>query len=273
MNLTEEELIFEGAESEGISCYSCHGDHPGELFVSKGYIMEAAQAGEIDTSDPNLVCAQCHSLVNRAYEEVSGSFREYYQIGAMGDPDVNTWSTLRAGTNADDVYAWFAAHGEKNPKVITGEMEYQQYRGSVMDNAGVTCGTCHMEKKTDEEGVQYTRHEWQGVHANPAIFGNCISCHQTEPEEMQRKVLERQASYQREMLEVKNTLNEAYTAIAASDADESVITQANDLWFEARFHFCYGQDSSEGIHSIGNPNTEYCFEKCLKLCRQILDMV
>ena len=269
VNLTEAELIAGGTETEGIHCYSCHGDRPGELVVSKPYILEAASAGNLDTGDPNLVCAQCHALPNRAYEEMLGSFSEDRTVGAMGNPDANTWPTLGAGTNAEDVYAWYLAHGEKNPKVITGEMEYQQYRGSAMDRAGVTCATCHMEKVTEADGTQYTRHVWQGAHANPAIYENCATCHEAGITEMQRRVLEIQTAYQLKLLEVTGTLNEVRTAILNSDADEEIVAQATDMWFEARFYSSYGQDSSEGIHGLDNPNTDYCFGKCLELCGQI----
>lgn len=273
VTLTGTELIHESSSTTGITCYSCHGDTPGEMFVSKTYITEAAERGGIDKGDPNLVCAQCHALPNRAWEEVVGTTAEDRSFGVMGDTNVANWSTLEAGTNAEDVYAWFVDHGVKDPKVVIGEMEYQQYHGSTMDRLGVTCATCHMEKATAEDGTEYTRHAWQGANVNPAIYENCSTCHKTSAEEMQTHVLDLQASYQERLAEVTAALNDAQAAIEASDKDEAVIAEASDLWFEARFHSRYGQDSSEGIHGIGNANTDYCFDKCLDICKQIMDMV
>ena len=272
--LSEADLRQQSGTSLGITCYSCHGDHPGEMFVSKTYIVEAAEAGGIDTNDPNLVCAQCHALPNRAWEEELGTTKEDRSFGVMGDPDPANWSTLSAGTNADDVYAWFVAHGVKDPKVVIGEMEYQQYHGSTMDRMGVTCATCHMEKVEAEDGTVYARHAWQGANVNPAIYENCSACHRnTTAEEMQCHVLEIQTAYQTRLAEVTAALDEAQAAIEGSSADEDVIAQATDLWFEARFHSRYGQDSSEGVHGIGNANTDYCFDKCIEICQQIMDMV
>ena len=273
VTLSETELRHSASYSMGITCYSCHGTTPGEMVITKSYIAEAAEAGGIDTSDPNLVCAQCHALPLRVWEDVVGTTKEDRSFGVMGDPDTSTWSTLCAGTNADDVYAWFVEQGAKDPKVVIGEMEYQQYRGSTMDRMGVTCATCHMEKATAEDGTEYTRHAWQGATHNTAIFENCASCHQTTPDEMNAHVLELQAAYQEKLAEVTAALDGAQAAIEGSSADEATIAQASDLWFEARFHSRYGQDSSEGIHGIGNENTNYCFDKCLELCQQIMDMV
>ncbi len=273
VGLTETELRHESATSSGITCFSCHGDNPGEMFISKPYIAEAAERGGIDMNDVNLVCAQCHSLPLRAWEDVVGTTAEDRSFGVMGNPDTSTWSALAAGTNADDVYAWYVSQGVKDPKVLIGEMEYEQYRGSTMDRMGVTCATCHMEKATAEDGTAYTRHAWQGANTNPAIFANCAACHQSSAEEMSAHVLEIQAAYQDRLAEVTAALDEAQAAIEASDADEATIAAASDLWFEARFHSRYGQDSSEGIHNYGNANNNYCFDKCLELCRQIKDMV
>ena len=273
VNLTEAQLMHEGGDSEGITCYSCHGDTPGQAFVSKTYIMDAVKVGGLDADDVNLVCAQCHALPNRAWEEELGTTKEDRSFGVMGDPDTANWSTLSAGTNADDVYAWFLDHGVKDPKIVIGEMEYEQYHGSSMDRMGVTCATCHMEKVTKEDGTVYTRHAWQGGNINPAIYNNCATCHRMSAEEMQAHVMDIQAAYQERLAIVTAALNEAQAAIEASEADEDTISKASDLWFEARFHSRYGQDSSEGVHGIGNANTEYCFDKCIELCNQIIDMV
>lgn len=269
VTLSEDELIHESGLT-GITCYTCHGNQPGQMFVSKVYIAEAAETGMIETAEGNLVCAQCHALPNRAWTEELGSTDEDRSMGIMGNTDTTTWSTLSAGANADDVYQWFLGQGNKDPKIVIGEMEFEQYYGSTMEQAGVTCSTCHMEQATAEDGAVYTRHAWQGANVNEAIYENCKQCHDGD---MQAEVLERQAAYQEELAEVTAALDSAREAIEASDSDEATIAEATDLWFEARFHSRYGQDSSEGIHGIGNANTDYCFDKCKELCAQIEDMV
>lgn len=65
----------------------------------------------------------------------------------------------------------------------------------------------------------------------------------------------------------------AQSAIEMSGADEATIAEATDIWFKAKFFYMYGQDSSEGVHGIGNPNTGYCWDQAVETCEQIIAMV
>jgi nitrite reductase (cytochrome c-552) len=272
--VTLDENTLKTQASEGITCYSCHGDTPGEMYVSKQFIADAIEQSDIETDESNLVCAQCHGLPVRAWKEELGSTEEDRSFGIMGDTDTSHWSTLSVGTDANDVYDYFVSLGIKNPKVVIGEMEFNQYYGSTMEQAGATCADCHMEQATDDQGNQYARHAWQGAEVNPAIYENCLSCHtDSTAEEMQAEVEEIQEAYRSERDEVGALVDEAQAAIEASDADEATIQEATDLWYKMKFDYRYGQDSSEGIHGIGNPNTDYCWDDVRSLHDQIMELV
>ena len=90
----------------GVTCYSCHGNNPGELTPANTWVIDAAKRGGIETDEKNLVCAQCHALPDWGT--------------IMDNPDPSSWSMLQFGLDADAYWEHYEASGNENPIVPAG---------------------------------------------------------------------------------------------------------------------------------------------------------
>lgn len=248
----------------GVTCYSCHGNTPGEMVVANSWISEAASKGGIETSTENLVCAQCHSLP------------DWGAITTNGDP--STWSMLQYGLDPDTYWEHFQSKGVNDPVVPPEESEFNSYTGSIMDKAGATCADCHMSKHKDASGAEYSGHTFQGVTENEALYENCLSCHKnstvnerkTAVATVKEEYAQRRAPAQAAIDELSAAIE---TAIASNSISDSTLKQAQQILSKATFYLNYGSDWGDGIHIMGNKPIEECFDKAIATANEGLGLL
>lgn len=235
----------------GITCYSCHENDPGSLTPVNQWVLDAAEQGGIETSDGNMVCGQCHSM---------GDFSKQFS-----DPDSSTWSLLQVGLDPDDVWDYLVAEGNETPIVPTAEVVFNNFLGSTHDKAGATCADCHAQTVVDEAGASYTKHQWQSVGTDEALYENCLSCHSGSADDRKKAVEARQADFSAGMADVQESIDVLTRALEeatqAGSADAGTLAHATTLLNKAVFYLAYGSDQSLGFHNMGDGSaTADCHE-------------
>lgn len=226
----------------GITCYSCHENDPGSLTPVNQWVLDAAEQGGIETSDGNMVCGQCHSM---------GDFSKQFS-----DPDSSTWSLLQVGLDPDDVWDYLVAEGNETPIVPTAEVVFNNFLGSTHDKAGATCADCHAQTAVDEAGASYTKHQWQSVGTDEALYENCLSCHSGSADDRKKAVEARQEGFSAGMADVQESIDALTRALEeatqAGSADADALARATTLLNKAVFYLAYGSDQSLGFHNMGD---------------------
>lgn len=246
---TDTEVVKEMID-EGITCYSCHGNTPGEMNPVNQWVLDAAEKGGIQTSDENMVCAQCHSM---------GDFSVQFS-----DTDSSKWSLLQVGVDPDAVWNYIASNENYTPIVPTAETVFNNFLGSTHDTAGATCVDCHMQTETSDDGKSYTKHIWQSVGVNEGMYENCSACHTDTAADRKEAVASVQADFavsaSAAQVEIDALTKKIEEATAAGIVPADDIEAATLLKNKAVFYLSYGSDQSNGIHGMGEPSTKKCHE-------------
>ena len=241
----------------GVTCYSCHGNNPGELTPANTWVIDAAKRGGIETDEKNLVCAQCHALPDWGT--------------IMDNPDPSSWSMLQFGLDADAYWEHYEASGNENPIVPAEEMEFNNFVGSIMEKAGATCVDCHMPKAQSDDGTMYSVHIFKGPDCNEELYENCLGCHTDSTVEQRKAAVEEvKADYETRRAPAQAAVDELASAIerAGNSVDASKVEQATVLLNKATFYLNYGSDWGSGIHNMGNPNNVDCFEDAIAFAEE-----
>ncbi len=246
-----------GNNAETVSCYTCHGNNPGNgtqpmenLEVTHGYI-KLALGDNLTSIDPGiLACGQCHI--------------EYYF-----DPETKATRMPHGSVDAmtpEATYDYFAAigfsdwtqesTGAKMLKVQHPEME------TVLlgKHAGVlNCADCHMPvvQNADTQNI-YHSHTLMSPLKNKTLLESCLVCHKdlgvSNTDEMIAFVKNIQNRITAEETRVGNLLMEFKKALAAANQSGAWTSEQLDpirelyrkaQWF---FDFCY-VENSEGAHN------------------------
>ena len=260
---TDPETV-KGLVSEGITCYSCHGNTPGQLTPVNKWFIEAAEKGGVETSEENMVCGQCHAL---------GDFTVQFS-----DPDSSKWSTLQGGVEPEKLWEYLKGNGNQTPTVPSAEIVFNNYLGSTHDKAGATCADCHIEQATDESGSSYAKHQWQSVGTNENLYANCESCHNDSAADRKAALEKVQGEFTARAAEVKAVIDSLSQKIdertQAGSLSEEQLAQATELFNEATFYLSYGSDQSLGYHNMGNGSaTAGCMDLAQQTAQKGLDLL
>lgn len=261
------------ANAETVSCYTCHGNNPGNgtqpkenLEVTHGYI-KLALGENLNTIDPGvLACGQCHI--------------EYYF-----DPDTKATRMPHSSIETmtpEATYDYFTeigfsdwtqeSTGAKMLKVQHPEME------TVLlgKHAGVlNCADCHMPVVQNEETQNiYHSHTLTSPLKDKTLLANCLTCHmdlgQKTADEMVAFVTNIQDRITAEESRVGNLLMEFKKALAKANTDgtrsEEQLNEIREIYRKAQwfFDFCY-VENSEGAH-----NSELSM-RCLNTAEELIN--
>ena len=144
--------------TEGISCFNCHANTPGEITVTHTYWIDAVGDDFDKVAPANLACGQCHNeyyfapdtkattIAHNSLESIAPeSILDFFNDGAnfsTGEPFAD-WTNPRTGV--------------KEIKVQHPEFETFLGAGSP-HGAQFTCADCHMPTVTAEDGSSYHSH-------------------------------------------------------------------------------------------------------------------
>ena len=268
-----------GNGGETVSCYSCHGNNPGNgtqpkenLTVTHSYITKAL-GDNITTIDPGiLACGQCHI--------------EYYFDPATKETSM-PHSSIEAMT-PDATYDYYTAigfsdwtqesTGAKMLKVQHPEMEtvlLGQHAGEL------NCADCHMPVVENKETQNiYHSHTLVSPLNDKTLLESCLDCHKDlgiqDTDEMVTFVKNIQNRITAEETRVGNLLADFKSALAEANQNgtlrEEDLDAVRELYRKAQwfFDYCY-VENSEGAHN--SELSSYCLYTAEELISQGMSLL
>ncbi len=257
--------------TEGISCYNCHANTPGEITVTHTYWIDAVGDDFENIDAANLACGQCHNeyyfapdtkatsiahhdLASMAPDHILAFFNDGSNF-STGEPFTD-WTNPRTGVRQIKV---------QHPEFETFLGEGSQHRGTY------TCADCHMPTMTAEDGSTYHSHNLISPLDNPELIENeCAKCHVdlvSEVHETQEKIEARTYSVGYELEFLTEQLAAAVESGQYTDAElDPIRALARDAQFYWDFVFV---ENAEGAH---NPTlTNECLDQAEALCNEAIN--
>ena len=262
-----------GSNGETVSCYTCHGNNPGNgtqpkenLTVTHGYI-NLALTGENKTAiDPGvLACGQCH--IEYYFDPATKATRMPHSSIETMTPEATYDYYTEIGFSD-----WTQeSTGAKLLKAQHPELE--TYLTGV--HAGtLSCADCHMpvEQNPTTQNI-YHSHTLVSPLENKTLLETCLACHKSlgadSTDDMIKFVKNIQARITSEETRIGNLLMEFKKALAAANQDgkmsEEELNEVRELYRKAQwfFDYCY-VENSEGAH-----NSELA-TRCLETAEQLI---
>ena len=257
---------------DGISCYSCHANTPGEITVTHTYLIDAVGEDFNKIPAATLACGQCHN--------------EYFFYPGTGATTLPHTSTASMAPDAildyynnvlvDENGLGFADYtnprtGVRQIKVQHPELETYLGKGSI-HAMQFTCADCHMGTILKEDGSTYPSHYLTSPLNNPGLIeAECSACHKdlvSEVKAVQEKTVARTTAAADKLVELTETLAKAVESGEYTEEElDAIRAVARDAQFYWDFVFV---ENSEGAH---NPSlTDACLEKAETLTAEALGM-
>ena len=269
------QLTFEEVQElvdEGISCYSCHANTPGEITVTHTYVVEALGADWDKVSAADLACGQCH---------VEYFFYPGTGVTTLPRTDLATMhpdAILDYFNNqlVDENGLGFADY--TNPRTGVRQIkvqhpEFETFLGEGTVHGGTyTCADCHMGTVADGKGGTYPNHYLTSPLENEGLIAaECSKCHADLPSqirELQTQIDTRTTEISDLLVELTETLAKAVESGEYSDEElDAIRAFARDAQFYWDFVFV---ENSEGAHN--SKLTTYCLDKAEELTNEALGM-
>lgn len=239
---------------DNISCYTCHGNGPGNrgsLTVTHSYVLKALGDSVSEIDPAVLACGQCH--IEYYFTPSDSETMMPYSDRATMTPEA-----ILDYYNAMGFYDWIQeSTGAKMIKAQHPETETFLH-GKHADL--LTCSDCHMPIETADDGTVYHSHTLVSPLDNETLLATCAVCHgQTDMVSFVHGLQDRVTARE---TEVGNRLSGLKDALAAAVQEgkmkESELEAVRQLYREAQwfFDFCY-VENAEGAH-----NSELAF-RCL----------
>jgi len=259
--------------TEGISCYTCHANTPGDITITHTYWIDAV-GDDFDRIAPaNLACGQCHneyyfapdtkattiahnSLASMAPEKMLA----YFNDGANfpnGEPFAD-WTNPRTGVK----------------QIKVQHPEFETFLGAGSPHADTfTCADCHMPNAVNADGTAYHSHNLISPLDNPELIQNtCSACHYdlvSEVRGIQQKIETRTYTVGYRLEYLTELLAKAVESGKYTDEQlDPIRSLARDAQFYWDFVFV---ENAEGAH---NPSLTYeCLDKADALCGEATDSI
>ena len=257
---------------EGISCYSCHANTPGEITVTHTYTIDAVGADFDKIPAATLACGQCHNEYF-FYPGTMATTLPHDSLESMSpDAILAYYNTVVVDENG----LGFADYtnprtGVRQIKVQHPELETYLGKGSIHASQ-FTCADCHMGTVVDENGKTYPNHYLTSPLDNPGLIqAECSKCHQdlvAEVRAIQEKTVARTTAAADALVELTEKLAAAVESGSYSEEElDAIRAVARDAQFYWDFVFV---ENSEGVH---NPSlTDQCLEKAETLTAEAMGM-
>ena len=259
--------------TEGISCYTCHENAPGEITVTHTYWIDAVGDDFDKIAPANLACGQCHNeyyfapdtkattIAHTSLESMAPeTMLAYFNDGANfpnGEPFAD-WTNPRTGVK----------------QIKVQHPEFETFLGAGSPHAGTfTCADCHMPVETAADGTTYHSHNLISPLDNPTLLENtCSACHKdlaSEVRGVQQKVETRTYEVGYELEYLTELLAQAVESGKYADEELAEIRQlARDSQFYWDFVFV---ENAEGVH---NPSLTYdCLDRADALCGEATQLL
>lgn len=241
----------------GVTCYACHDNDPETLSVPMWWISDAMEESGIDEPMETKVCIQCHSRYNLSNTQWTDDDPNY---GDVSDP--SEWSTLVVEQTPQAIHDYLKENGLLASNPVGGHTEYDNFYNSVHYQAGATCVDCHMMTGTDEDGNEYTVHDWYTVNDNEELYANCQKCHTDQTvDEIKAMREEAEDAYAADIADMEAKyaeLSEQVEELRASGTkSDDEMAELDDVLLDGYFYmYCSRNgvgpyDWGKGFHGLG----------------------
>ncbi len=230
--------------TEPISCYNCHMNDPQTLDAPNQYWHNSMGKDWDAVPMEAIVCGQCHN--------------EYY-FNSETKVTTNPYKGL-AGMTPDAILGYYDDMGftdwtypeteSKMLKVQHPEFE-TTYGGSksYMARIGYSCADCHMGASYDDEGVEFTNHNWTSPLENPELIASkCSTCH----EDLTTQVKAIQEKEEARVTEISEKIAKYVDTFVAKKGqlDPATLERAQYIQRAAQFYWDFVMvENSEGAHN------------------------
>ena len=258
--------------TEPVSCYTCHGETPGEFTVTHTYLADGVGEHLNYIDGATLSCGQCHNEYYFA-PDTKATTLPHTSIDSMHpDAILRYYNELKGEDGLPFTDFTNKISDVRVIKVQHPELEAYLSEGSV-HRGMFTCADCHMGDMTKADGTTTKNHFLSNPTENEALIqSTCSKCHanlQADVQAIQEKTLARTRALADKLVELHNAIAEAAQSGKMTDAElDAVRSVTRDAQFYWDFVFV---ENSEGAHN--SALTAYCQDKAEALMDQAFEML
>ena len=237
--------------TEGISCYTCHANTPGEITVTHTYWIDAVGDDFENIDAANLACGQCHNEYYFA-PDTKATTIAHHDLASMAPDQMLAYFNDGSNFSTGEPFADWT-----NPRTGVKQIKVQ-----------------HPEFETflvDEDGTAFRSHNLMSPLDMPELIENeCSKCHAdlvSEVKATQAKVEARTYSVGYELEFLTEQLASAVESGKYTDAElDPIRSMARDAQFYWDFVFV---ENAEGAH---NPTLTYqCLDQAEAICNEAIN--
>ncbi len=214
-----------------VGCYNCHDPKTNELTVRQPPLIEAMSRRGIDLSKASrqekrtLVCAQCH--VTYYFPNDTNKVTFPWDEGLTAEDQLRYYDKIG--------YTEWVHPDSGTPLVKPRHEEYEYFKGSVHESAGVTCADCHMPYM--KAGNQkFSSHNVGSPLDN--MEQSCMTCHRESKEWLTDRV----RNIQKNTKDMEDRAGEVVTeTIKTLEAAKNTPGVDQELLKKAQQNHRYGQ--------------------------------
>ncbi|WP_172623463.1 ammonia-forming cytochrome c nitrite reductase subunit c552 [Arabiibacter massiliensis] len=267
-------------------CETCH-ESIDDLTLRPGIsTWDELSEGAFDNQAPEtLVCAQCHNSWGNIVKFAAGDERGL---------TIQDYHPYQYGYDADALYKEYAEDGstrvqfDENGLVLVNTTTYdiENFAGSVHQNLGMTCASCHMPTQENGNKEEYTSHNASGsVLENVTALEYCLTCHEAQGIESTDEMVEyvhaaqsnfadKKAEVDAMLAQLKETL---LTVIEDGSVDEATLDQARDKYNLATYYVSYAASyvhGRDGVKIAHNPEGMINYvERARNMAQESIDLL
>ena len=261
----------QGQITEGISCYTCHANTPGEITVTHTYWIDAVGDDFENIDAANLACGQCHNEYYFAPDTKATSIA-HHDLASMAPDQMLAFFNDGSNFSTGEPFADWTNPRTGVKQIKVQHPEFETFLGEGSQHRGqYTCADCHMPDAVDENGVAYRSHNLISPLDNPELIeSECAKCHVdlvSEVKATQARIEARTYSVGYELEFLTEQLAEAVASGNYTDKElDPIRSLARDAQFYWDFVFV---ENAEGAH---NPTlTDQCLDSAEALCNEAIN--
>ena len=237
--------------TEGISCFNCHANTPGEITVTHTYWIDAVGDDFDKVAPANLACGQCHNEYYFA-PDTKATTIAHNSLESMAPESILAYLNAGANFSTGEPFADWT-----NPRTGVREIKVQHPEFETFLGAGsphgaqFTCADCHMPTVTAEDGSSYHSHALTNPLENKEMIEKtCSLCHtdlEAEVRGVQAEIVKRTTTIGKQLAVLTDELAIAVESGKYTDDELAEVRQlARDAQFYWDFVFV---ENSEGVHN------------------------
>ncbi|MCR5135851.1 MAG: ammonia-forming cytochrome c nitrite reductase subunit c552 [Oscillospiraceae bacterium] len=256
--------------TEGISCYNCHANTPGDITITHTYWIDAV-GDDFDSIAPaNLACGQCH---NEYYfePETKATTIAHSSLAGMAPETMLAYFNDGANFSTDEPFADWTNPRTGVRQIKVQHPEFETFLGAGSPHASTfTCADCHMPTVTAEDGSTYHSHNLVSPLENEELLANtCSLCHKdlvSEVRGVQAEIEDRTNAVGAQLVDLTEMLAAVVESGKYTDEQLAEVRQlARDAQFYWDFVFV---ENAEGVH---NPSlTRDCLNRAESICTEAI---